>query len=266
MNLGDYLEKFGRTVFESPLAPAPNPDEPPELAEIRLAVIDRIREKSYRSGGKKVFPFDLLRVNLRGVEESRVGIFTGRFFRKYLEQEVHNALRGAGCRFPEDLRVDVEASAGLPKRGEEWLTVDAISQEPNGRASKPAARLVVCEGTANAARIDLNKTRINIGRVVDVYRSEGLHRRNDLAFAEDSEVNRSVSREHAHILFDKVSGDYRLFNDRWYARGGATQTECGTWIVRDGMSQEVHRDSRGFKLEPDDEIHFGRAVVRFEMG
>ena len=264
MNLGDYLEKFGRTLFELPLAPAPDPDEPPELAEIRLAVIDRIREKSYRSGGKKVFPFDLLRVNLRGVEESRVGIFTGRFFRKYLEQEVHNALRGAGCRFPEYLRVDVEASAGLPKPGEEWLTVDVSSQEPNGRDSKPVARLVVCEGTANTAEMLMDRPRTNIGRVVDVYRSEGLYRRNDLAFVEDTEVNCSVSREHAHIVFDKISGDYRLFNDRWYARGGAPQGECGTWIVRGGMSQEVHRDSRGVKLEPGDEIHFGRAVVRFE--
>jgi len=270
MNLGDYLERFGRTLFESPLATAPDPDEPPELAEIRLAVIDRIREKSYRSGGKKVFPFDLLRVNLRGLEESRVGIFTGRFFRTYLEQEVHNALRAAGCRFPEYLRVEVEASAGLPKPGEEWLTVDAASLEPNGRVSKPAARLVICEGTANAAEIGLRQPRTNIGRVVDVYRSEGLHRRNDLAFVEDTEVNRSVSREHAHIVFDKISGDYRLFNDRWYPRGGPpqlgnAQVECGTWIVRGGMSREVHRDSRGFKLEPGDEIHFGRAVVRFEM-
>ena len=31
------------------------------------------------------------------------------------------------------------------------------------------------------------------------------------------------------------------------------------------MSQEVHRDSRGVKLEPGGEIHFGQAVVKFEM-
>ena len=167
--------------LRAPRSALHHPDEPPELAEIRLAVIDRIREKSYRSGGKKVFPFDLLRVNLHGVEESRVGIFTGRFFRNYLEQEIHNALRGAGCRFPEDLRVEVEAAAGLPKPREEWLTVDVGSQEPNGRASKPAARLVVCEGTANTPEIGLDQPRTNIGRVVDVYRSEGLHRRNGLA-------------------------------------------------------------------------------------
>jgi len=265
MNLADYLEKWGRTLFESPLATAPNPDEPPELAEIRLAVMDQIHEKSYRSGGKKVFPFDLLRVTLRGVEESRLGVYTGGFFRKYLEEEVHKALRGAGCRFPEHLRVAVDASAGLPQRGEEWLIVEAVAKDPEGRGSGPAARLVVCEGSANTAEIGLDKARTNIGRVVDVYRSQGLHRRNDLAFVEDTEINRSVSREHAHILFDKVSGDYRLFNDRWYPRAGPSHGECGTWIVRDGMSQEVHRDSRGCKLENGDEIHFGRAVVRFEM-
>ena len=29
---------------------------------------------------------------------------------------------------------------------------------------------------------------------------------------------------------------------------------------------EVHRDARGTKLVPGDEIHFGRAVVVFEVG
>ena len=29
MNLGQFLEKFGRTMFERPLATSPDPDEPP---------------------------------------------------------------------------------------------------------------------------------------------------------------------------------------------------------------------------------------------
>ena len=260
MNLGQFLEKFGRTMFERPLATSPDPEEPPELAEIRLAILDQVREKSYRSGGRKVFPYDLLRVELRGVEQSRQPIFAGQFFRKYLEQEVHNALRTGGCRYPENLRVDVAATVGLPRRDEEWLVVEAVSVEQSAGASKSAARLVVREGTANAAELPLEKARINIGRVVDVYRDAGLFRRNDLAFAADTDINRSVSREHAHIRHDRVSGEYRLFNDRWYPRGG----ECGTWIVRDGMSQEVHRNARGTKLEPGDEVHFGKAVVVFE--
>ncbi len=192
------------------------------------------------------------------MEQSRAPLFTGQFFRKYLEQEVHSALRTGGCRYPDNLRVDVAATIGLPQRGEEWLVVETVSLEQAGRGA--AARLVVQEGEANAAELRLEKARTNIGRVVDVYREAGLHRRNDLAFAAETEINRSVSREHAHILHDRVNGEYRLFNDRWYPRGG----DCGTWIIRDGMSQEVHRTARGTKLEAGDEIHFGKAVVVFE--
>src|SRR5579871_3929433 len=101
MNLSDFLEKFGRTLFEAPLASAPSSEEPPELAEIRLAVLDEVREKSYRAGGRKVFPYDLLRIELRGVEQSRCAVFAGIFFRQYLEGEVRRALASAGCRYPE---------------------------------------------------------------------------------------------------------------------------------------------------------------------
>jgi hypothetical protein len=260
MNLTNFLEKWGKNLLESPLASAPNPEEPPELAEIRLAVIDQIRDKSYRSGGKKVFPYDLLRVELRGVEEARCAVFAGRFFRSYLEQEMRHALANEGCRYPENLRVEVAVTGGLPQPGEAWLLVTAGLQEEAGLRPAPA-RLVVREGTANVPELPLGKSRTNIGRALDVLRSEGLFRRNDLAFAEDSEINRSVSREHAHITFDKATDEYRLFNDRWYPLGGH---DCGTWIVRDGLSHEVHRNARGTKLEPGDEIHFGQAVVVFE--
>ncbi len=263
MNVGDFLERWGKTLFEAPLAIGSKTDEPPELAEIRLAVLDRIREKSYRSGGKKVFPYDLLRVEMRGVEESRRDVFAGSFFRRYIEEEVRNALRDGGCHFPENLRVDVEPIAGLPKPGEAWLQVETASQEIVDTVAKPTGRLIVCEGDTNTPEVHLNKARINIGRVVDVYRSEGLFRRNDLAFEADTEINRSVSREHAHIQYNRASGEYRLFNDRWYERG--PHGDCATWIVRDGMSQEVHRTSRGTKLEPGDEIRFGRVVVMFQV-
>jgi hypothetical protein len=253
MNISEFLERFGRTLLEAPLATGAKPEVPPELAEIRLAVLDRIREKSYRSGGKKVFPYNLLRVRMRGVEEDRLGLFAGRFFRQYLEQEVRVSLRDAGCRYSDTLRVEVQAVAGFPLRGEEWLVVEATSQEA---ARDPDARLVAGEGKV----FPLAKARTNIGRVADVYRAGGLYRRNDVVLEDET-----VSREHAHIQYDRATCEYRLFNDRWYARG-PRPGECGIWIVRDGMSQEVHRDTRGAKLEQGDEIHLGEAVVVFEVG
>jgi hypothetical protein len=139
----------------------------------------------------------------------------------------------------------------------------APAPEETSRARK-AARLVVSAGTANKSEIPLLKARTNIGRLTDVYKSEGLSRRNDLAFAEDNPINRTVSREHAHILHDKKTGEYRLFNDRWYQRGNKAENNCGLWIVRDGMGQEVHRDTRGTRLLPGDEIHLGKAVLKFQ--
>jgi hypothetical protein len=257
MTFTEFLEKWGKTVFEGPVSTAQA--AAPEFPEIRLAVLEEVRRKSYSAGARKVFPFDLIRVSLRGVEQSRVELFRGAYFRKYLEQEVQTALRGGACRFPENLHIEVSAIAGLPQAGESWLVVDAVSHSTD--TALPAARLVVCRGTANVAELSLGKPRTHIGREIDVYRNQGLHRRNDLAFVEDTEVNRSVSREHAHIRHDRTTGEYRLFNDRWYAHG----VECGIWIVRDGTSREVHRDTRGTRLEPGDEIHFGRAVVMFEQ-
>ena len=265
MNLSDFFEKWGQTLFEAPLAIPPRHDEPPELAEIRLALLDEIREKSYRAGGRRVFPFDRVRVFVRGVETKRAAIFNGQFFRQYLERELRTALDRAECRYPETLRLEVETAAALPTRGETWFTVETFAHDPSLAAPAPGAHLVVVEGTASAVRMPLDKARINIGRTVNVYRSEGLFRRNDLAFEESCEINQTVSREHAHISVDQARGEYRLYNDRWYPHatdGGAG--DCATWIVRDGMSEPVHRDPRGVRLEHGDELHFGRAVVRFE--
>jgi len=262
MNLADYLERWGKTIFEDPFAVPMGGAEPPEVAEIRFAILDEIRKKSYRSGGKRVFPFNFLRIHVRGIEDSRAGVFKGVFFRKYFEQEIRRNLAKAECRFPEDLRVDVNVIRDLPKPGEEWLWIETESVESPQGPTRRAAKLVVIEGAANQAELVLQKARTNIGRTVDVYRAEGLSRRNDLAFTEDTEVNRTVSREHAHIQYDRNSGEYRLFNDRWYQHG--EKGGCGIWIVRDGLSQEVHRTARGTKLESGDEIHFGKTVTRFQ--
>jgi hypothetical protein len=264
MNLTEYLEKFGRTVFEGPFTQGEG-NEPPEIAEIRLAILDQVREKSYRLGGKKVFPFNVVHIHARGIEDSRAATFTGKFFRTYFEQELRASLDRNECRYPEDLKVDVHVTRDLPAPGEQWVWVETESQERAAAAMRRPARLVVMEGQANAAEITLSKARTNIGRTVDVYRDEGLIRRNDLAFTEETEINRTVSREHAHIIYDKAAGEYRLFNDRWYKREAEGAPACGIRIVRDGLSQEVHRTARGTKLEAGDEIHFGKAVTRFQM-
>jgi hypothetical protein len=266
MKISEIIERLGRTVFEAPFGSnAQAIGDSPEVAEIRIAVLDEVRKKIQRAGGQALFPYNVVRINIRAAADEGA-VFERDFFRRFFDEEVRKGLSKEGCRFPEDLRVDIRAAEGNGR----WLQVEMLAEDivpspEEGPRARRTARLVVSAGTANKSEIPLQKARVNIGRLTDVYKSEGLSRRNDLAFAEENPINRTVSREHAHIVHDKKTGEYRLFNDRWYKRGNKEENNCGLWIVRDGMGQEVHRDTRGTRLRPGDEIHLGKAVVKFQL-
>ncbi len=266
MKISELIERLGRTVFEAPFgANAQAIGESPEVAEIRIAVLDEVKKKIQRAGGHVLFPYNVVRVEIRAQGDAGA-VFERDFFRRFFNEEVRKGLSKEACRFPSDLRVEIRA---VESEGH-WLHVEMLAEEiaplpEEAPRARRAARLVVSAGTANKTEIPLQKARTNIGRLTDVYKSEGLSRRNDLAFAADNAINRTVSREHAHIVHDKKTGEYRLFNDRWYTRGNKAENNCGLWIVRDGMGQEVHRDTRGTRLLPGDEIHLGKAVVKFQI-
>jgi hypothetical protein len=258
MSIPDWIESIGRAVFESPFAGEDHSDTP-EIAEVRLAILDTLRAKCQRVTGRQVFPYNLVHVLIRGVRDTDAGAVRSSFLRQMLEREIRSGLQKARTRFPDDLALEIDCSPELPASGDPWISVEVGNQARRAAGvTRRPARLVVLQGTANVAELVIDKVRINIGRTLDVQRATGPSRRNDLAFADDGPVNRTVSREHAHIRFSKKTGEHRLFNDRYY-----NGENCGLWIMRDGLSQPVHRDTRGTRLHPGDEIHFGSAVVKF---
>ncbi len=261
MAIPNMIEKLGRAIFESPFGANRLAKDAPELAEIRLAVLDAIKAKSHRVGGRNVFPFDLIQVRLLGVPEEQAAVFASDFLTGYLSGEIKNALTRSSFRYADSLKVEIHTSPKLPARGEAWLSVETRLEHsaaaPAG--SEGPGRLRVLQGAANQADLAISKARTNIGRTAEVFRGAGPSRKNDLAFTEDNDVNRTVSREHAHIQYSQKTGTYRLFNDRYYQGDG----NCGLWIVRDGLSQPVHRTPRGTILKSGDEIHLGTAVLQF---
>lgn len=264
-NLSDAIEKLGRALFERPFQSA---GDLPELAEVRLAVLDAVKSKSHLVRGVPVFPYNYVRIRLRGVPEAQAESFREGFLARYFDQELREALARSSYRRPEELEVEFETTPSLPAQGEDWITVDVEARPVRERAAAATTgremKLVVITGTANVAELPLAKARTNIGRGEEVFHSAGPARRNDLAFADASEPGRSVSREHAHILYEQKTGEYRLINDRWYKTTPATaDTNCGLWLVRDGLSHPVHRGPKGVLLRDGDEIHLGGAVVRF---
>lgn len=269
MPLSDVFEKLGRAIFESPFSAARISEDVPELAEIRLAAIEAIKGKSHRVAGKMVFPFNVVHIHLSGIPDAQAETFHSDFMAKYFDQELRAGLARSNYRHPDELRVEIETTPELPGPKQDWIRVETSLEARAPVEEQPRLNtegsLIVLQGAADQTEISLTKVRTNIGRVLDVFTNAGPSRRNDITFSKDTDINRSISREHAHILRDGKTGEYRIYNDRWYKMGADAEANCGLWIVRDGLSQPVHRNSRGASLQSGDEVHFGRAVVRFEI-
>lgn len=263
MAVSNIIERLGRAIFEAPFGGQKISKDAPELAEIRLAVLDAVKEKAHRAGGKLVFPYNLIRVHLLGVPAEQAPVFRSAFLSTYFAEELRNGLSRSNYRFPPDLAVDVTTTDSMPGPNESWLRVETLLEETRPEpvsAVRRLGQLNVVLGKADPAELKLEKAHINIGRTRDAVQAGGPTRRNDLAFSEDDGISKSVSRQHAHVETDPKTGQYRLFNDRVYK--GAEN--CGVYLVRLGISTPVHRGGHGALLEPGDEIHLAQAVLRFD--
>jgi hypothetical protein len=178
---------------------------------------------------------------------------------------------------PSDLQVDVEVTEqGGPEYGDRRYRIDFERVErgasippplpppgtgtvqmavPATTGERPTLELTVLKGSATRKVYSFPAGRLNLGRMEEIVDDEGrVRRRNDVAFLEEGDVNQTVSREQARILYDEATGELRL-----RAEHGASSTR----LLRDGRSIDVSsRDTRGVRLQNGDEIYFGRACVK----
>jgi hypothetical protein len=249
-----------------------------EPMEIRRALLDEIESRIVSAGGgKRVFPFNRLRVYLLA-PGPREKVELEAVVRDVwdLPAEIRESLTECGCPVPSDLRVDVEVTEqGGPEYGERRFRVDFERVERNASAppppppgagtvqvpmssssgERPTLELTVLKGTATRKVYSFPAGRLNLGRMEEIVDDEGrVRRRNDVAFLEEGDINQTVSREQARILYDEPSGELRL-----RAEHGASSTR----LLREGRSIDVSsRDTRGIRLQNGDEIYFGRACVK----
>jgi hypothetical protein len=129
----------------------------------------------------------------------------------------------------------------------------------HAHAHAPASiELTVISGAADRRRFSFTTDRIDIGRGTDVIDSrQQLLRRNQVAFVEDgSDINQTVSRRHAHILYRGASREYRVYDDN---------SSRGTHIIRKGTTIPVPPGARGVALRSDDELVLGQARLRVRV-
>src|ERR1700685_2811250 len=120
MKISELIERLGRTVFEAPFgAGAQAMGESPEVAEIRIAVLDEVKKKIQRAGGQALFPYNVVRVVIRAAGDE-AAVFELDFFRRFFDEEVRKGLAKEGWRFPEDPRVEIRTAESATD-GDKWL-------------------------------------------------------------------------------------------------------------------------------------------------
>src|SRR5215471_1815391 len=237
-----------------------------EPLEIVLAILDAVEQRIEPTGrGARVFPFNRVGVSVvapsleaRGRLEA---VFEGD---TPLQTRVLDRLRSAGCA-PADVVIEVqyvetaEASWSVPEFDLQFARIARPETDRRDLDSRPALieiRAVV--GEMERWAFSLAAPRIDIGRGAEVRDSRNrLIRTNHVVFVEGAGgVNETVSRSHAHVVYDPATNRFQLHDDG---------SEHGTGIIRGGKTISVLRGTRGVRLQPDDEVVLGEARVRIKL-
>lgn len=233
-----------------------------EAVELYRDALDQVSARaSAGKRGDRIFPFDLIRIELLAATSERKAVLETLFEPGQMVEDIRASLLEERVTAPRELAVEIhfapDAPAELRVICEKAAAQLPESQEPAAIAATPA-RLITRSGISSAEVFSVERPRVNIGRVPEVLDSVGRPvRRNDLHFPEGAhEANSTVSRSHAHLRFDFAGGEWRIYDDG---------SSLGTSIFRDGRRIEVPAHaSRGVALRPGDEIYLGQARLVFE--
>jgi hypothetical protein len=243
-------------------AVGPDAREPLEIAH---AIVDAV-ERQVQPGGRgtRLFPFNRVAVSVLAPSRESRARFEALFATApSLRDRVVDRLRSAGCD-ATGLGFDIAFVGRAPRHWDHPQFHVAFERVAGAAAPPPPVdstariELTVLRGVAERRTYSFAGGRVDFGRGLEVRDDrQRLLRTNHVAFVEGSAgVNQTVSRRHAHIAVDPLSGDCRLHDDR---------SAQGTGIVRGGRTLQVPAGTRGVRLCSGDEIVLGEARVRVRL-
>ena len=244
-----------RNFFDAPLGSGAVP------LELLQAALDELEGKALPSGrGSRVFPYTRVVVHVSQPAADRAAIEA--VFER-LDARLRERLAEIRCEFPPSL-VTCVSVVDAADGARPILRVEC-GNDGEGPGRTPLAptptelQVRVLKGQTDRADYAFTAGRVSIGRGAEPADAFGRVRRNDIAFLDVRDgVTETVGRAHARLEFDPSLGAYLLFNE---------SSSNPTFVLRGGRSMRVTpRDRRGVRVEPDDEVHLGRAVIKLGVG
>ncbi|HEY4088377.1 MAG TPA: hypothetical protein VGM43_20740 [Bryobacteraceae bacterium] len=264
------LEKIWSAVRQSLQTHAPS-GEVPELSEIRHDILEEIRGNIQElSAGRYVFPFNRILVDIRPrTPAERAAIQTVWIDGGELQAEIRSVLSRADCQYDRNLIVETHLREAFAAADPEidagrnfWLSFESVGRQAAATSplagpalAEPGAprSLSVLTGTAEPSSLVLSAAITNLGRLREVFDSDGQFvRSNDVAFSEvENGINETVGRTHAHIV-RRDDGRFALVNSRRHDKTPVA-------IIRNGRSIPIILIPE--PIQPGDVILLGRARI-----
>jgi hypothetical protein len=238
-----------------------------EAIELYRDALDQIAARAaFGKRGSRVFPFDLIAIELRAEDAERKAVLETLFDADHIGDDIRATLAEERITAPANLTIAVRYPENAVAEMRIICEKTGQTQAPSTAAAPtppltPLTRVILVTlcGFPSSQHFIADRPHINIGREDEVVDSLGRPiRRNDLFFPEGAhEANASVSRSHAHLGFDAVAGGWRIYDDG---------SSLGTGIFRLGRRIEVpSHAARGVLLRPGDEISLGQVRLRLDV-
>jgi hypothetical protein len=213
--------------------------------------------------GEHVLPSDKMSVVFLTAGRNEENILISSFGEDRLQDFLRSKLREERCRQAEGLQVRLDFTAERPAHWADNRDFDISFGSAVESGVIPTVTLKVLGGKASKTRFKVTRAAINIGRGREIKDKYGtLIRRNDVDFNDEmTEPNNSVSKLHGRIEYSEADGAYYL-SDSGFEYGLATN---GTRLIRGGSLVAKLNADQKVQLQNGDEIHLGKASVRFEI-
>jgi hypothetical protein len=238
-----------------------------DVKQIRNHLIQFIKEKLQRAEGGEG-------ANITGVHlfinctESERHLYEAAVYSnvpgKFKADEIQRMADDYAIKLPESWKFEVAYTDKFPEQAYIAKDMNAalcFTTRKAGLTHKSHAFIKILNGDAEQEtyRIDSAAGKINIGREAKAQVAAGFVRKNNIAFVSSGSVdmNRSVSRQHAHIEWEPASGSFLAFADA----GGIPPNNKTKIRTVEGLSIKMQAIEVGHRLEEGDQIILGDTAV-----
>jgi pSer/pThr/pTyr-binding forkhead associated (FHA) protein len=240
-------------------------ERPHDVKSIRNILLQFIKEKLQRSQGGEG-------ANIMGVylfircSDADKHLYEAAVFAnvpgKFKTEEVQRIADDYAITLSPSFKFEVSFTDQFPPQADLVKDIDAavfISTKKSGLSNKKnRAFIKVLNGEAENETylIDSSVGRINIGREARVQAAGNYMRKNSIAF-KPVEINRAVSRQHAHIEWEGDSGSFLVFADE----GGIPPNNKMKVRTPEGLLIKMQAIEVGHRLQEGDQIILGDSAV-----